>query len=344
MKNNVYIVESPTQLMSAIEAKANNNGYSFLIVNYGGVERAENLKQIKTLVKSTCWDYIFEITQSSSTYINILLVFYFTVKFRMKLKPKLTRVYIGEYRYYFFQILAKVLSTRKPVLLDDGTVTIMLQKKYFSKGKGLKSYFRDSNKKTYYFILLYSYIFRFKLDDRPPDLYSIFNLDGWLVDKQCNDRPQSTPKEVEMLNEFYFFGAKYSEVGLFSLEVELLLLRFSFDYIKKNQNIPVNYVAHRDDSDKKISAIKNLGIEVRRLGEPCEIHFSKNSFAPKFIGGFYTTSLITLPSLFKIKEVISFNLSEYVKNKDIKDNIHSIYEYLKSHNVKVVDVDLIDPN
>ncbi|NYR13106.1 hypothetical protein HC000_11585 [Pseudoalteromonas sp. MIP2626] len=338
MQNNIYLVESPTQLMSAIEAKNYNKGKHFLIIKYGSSNRHEHYKQLKELVDPNHWDSVFSVFSVSNKYVNQLLVFFFVIKFKFKFKSERTKVYIGEYRNIFFCILAKALSSRKEVLLDDGCVTIMLQNKYFSKKKGMCNYY--SNQKVFFVFLFFSYLFRFKIDDNPPDLFSVFNLKEWLLPCQKNERITLEPKKVEVIDEFYFFGAKYSEVGILPLNVELSILLFSFEYIEERYSQSFVYIAHRDDSQEKLSAISRMGITVKQLGAPCEAYFLALGCVPRFIGGFYTTSLISLPSMFEIEKVVSFDFSKYIDDENIKSNTNYIYDYLKDSHVDVIPVDL----
>ena len=334
MLNNVYIVESPTQLMSAIEAKNTQSGKNTLIVNYGNSNRVENQKQIQQLVNSSVWDHVFRIRQSSNQYLNLFLFLFYLLKFRLKFNKSKTKVCIGEYRNYFFCLIAKVVSKEKIVLLDDGSVTIMLQKKHFSKGVGLRSYYK--NTKSYILFLIYSYLFAFDFDDSPPNLFSVFNLDAWLFSQQKNIRRKSIPNEVSLLDRFYFFGAKYSEAGLLDLKVELELLKNAFDYSYKKYGKAVVYISHRDDSTEKLEVISSLGVEVKSLGQPCEEYFKIHECAPRYIGGFYSTSLISLPSMFKVDSVISFYLTKYLTTELSKKNVSYIYEYLESIGTEVV--------
>lgn len=336
MLNNFYIVESPTQLLSAIEAKSINAGNHILIVNYGQNDRLENENQIKKLVNSTSWLYVYRVRALNNKYLNLLLMFYYLCQFRLKFKRENTKVYLGEYRNLFFCLMAKALSKRKIILLDDGAVTIMLQRKFFGKGRGLKTYFKGT--RSYKILLIYSRLFSFDFDDTPPDLFSVFDLDEWLYSSQSNMRVKGTPAIVDTLDEFYFFGAKYSEAGLLSLEVEIKLLKSAFDYCYKEYERKITYIAHRDDSNEKLEIIKTLGVEVKYLGEPCEDYFKKNQCAPKYIGGFYTTSLISLTALFHIDNVLSFDLSNHLTTETAKGNVEYIYDYLKSIGINVVQV------
>ena len=310
MIDNVYIVESPTQLMSAIEAKNTQQGRNTLIVNYGDRSRGENKRQIQQLVNSSAWDHVFRVEPSSNQYFNPFLFLFYLLKFRLKFNKNNTKVYIGEYRNYLFCLVAKVISKEKIVLLDDGSATIMLQKKLFSKGIGLRSFYK--NTKPYILFLVYSYLFSFDFDDSPPNLFSVFNLEPWLFSQQKNIRQKSIPVEVSLLDRFYFFGAKYSEAGLLDLKVELELLKNTFDYSYKKYGKAIVYISHRDDSAEKLEIISSLGVEVKSLGQPCEEYFKIHKCVPKYIGGFYSTSLISLPTLFKIDSVISFNLTKYL--------------------------------
>ncbi|WP_392344244.1 polysialyltransferase family glycosyltransferase [Pseudoalteromonas prydzensis] len=336
MLNNVYIVESPTQLLSAIEAKAVNVGNHMLIVNYGPEDRLENKNQIKELASATSWQYVYRIRNLNNKYLNLLAMFYYLFKFQLKFNRNNTQVYIGEYRNLLFCLIAKVVSKSKIILLDDGAVTILLQKRYFGKGVGLRTYYQGTN--SYKVLSLFSRLFSFDFDDNPPNLFSVFNLDKWLFSDQVNTRVKCESTEIETLDDFYFFGAKYSEAGLLSLEVEIKLLKSAFDYSYKKYKRKIIYIAHRDDSNEKLKIIKTLGVEVKYLGKPCEDYFKKLQSVPKYIGGFYTTSLISLPTLFKIDNVLSFDLSTHLTTEKAKGNVEYIYDYLKSIGINVVQV------
>lgn len=331
----VFLVESPTQLVSAIEAKSNNSEENVLVVLYGTSDRVENNLQLDKLVNSTNWMKVYRFYQSSNLYFNIFLNTFYLMLLKCVFVSKVSKVYLGEYRNYFLCCIAKLISTNKEVLLEDGTITINLQKKHFTNGRGIRSFYRD--KRAYKLMYLYSKLFFFEIDDVAPDLYSFFDLEQYLSEGQVNLRKNSKIEVSKQLELFYFFGSKYSEAGLFSLETELALLSFSFEYVRCNFNCRIIYVPHRDDSKAKLKYILTLGIEIKNIDGPCEPYFELNDYIPSYIGGFFTTCLYSLTRKFYIKKAVSFDVSRYIISSVDFDDAKRIYEYYSESNIHVIE-------
>ncbi|MUI52482.1 hypothetical protein [Aliivibrio fischeri] len=325
---NLYFVESPIQLSSAIKLNSELGGKSHLFVNLGPRYRKANYKQMQDQIFPESWgaitylrpggDYIFKFLYA------ILIMAY--IKFKYFFKDK--KVCIGEFRNIFFAYMT-FISNERYILLDDGAVTVNLQLSLFKYGKGILSYYK---KRKYKFLLNLVSLFNFKhCRDLPPNLYSFFDLDVHLSDGQKNFYQKEPKKNKSLMDNVFFFGSKYSESNLISVNDELLCLSEVFNFLKcKHSEMSVKYIMHRDESEGKIELIKDIGFDVVNLKEGSELFFEKSEQVPKVIAGFYSTAIYSTYAIYNIEYSYSFDFSSKLVSTEIVENIKHVYDYYDS--------------
>ena len=131
MSVNLFIVESPFQLLSAIEArKYFNNEPALLFIRYSS--ESNNNKQIENILGLFEWPNIIRVNHHSLkafVAINILLVIR-SIKKEYGQFNKIFVSYYGGYQRYFLSNLRK----QQVFLIDDGAYTYSIQKNILSKG------------------------------------------------------------------------------------------------------------------------------------------------------------------------------------------------------------------
>ncbi|NIY94309.1 polysialyltransferase family glycosyltransferase [Vibrio diazotrophicus] len=337
--NNIFFVQSPLQLLSAISIAKKNSGKSFLFIRLARKGRDENNKQISNLIRNNLglWEDIVNIKDYNSSLDNFLykIRFFWYLKKRFGLYSN--RVFIGDYRNFYYCLYAKMLaSNSNNYILDDGATVVDLQINHFQFGKGLLSYF--SSFKYRFIVGFFKSIFGFEVDDYPPNLYTSFNLGQYLYGKQKIEWEGERIKNKDIENVVYFFGSKYSEAGIISLHEERGLLERCYVYLSSSFNFDIFYVPHRDDSKEKIDLLESIGYKIKYLHMPAEEYFSVNDKVPCVISGFYTTCLYTLSSKYEIPHALGFNISPYISDKEKAHAIDGVYEYYKSNGIKVLNV------
>lgn len=327
---NIYFVESPLQLISAIDAMKNFPGDDYLFVKYATKESKRNNAQLDGLICDDDWRSVVRIPFFSNRVILHLSLFLFAIYLFYKFKRKKNRVFIGEFRSFYFNIFSRVISPAEQILLDDGSSVIALQKLVFKEGICFEEYLENGCGIFLKLYSFYKFIFRFKVTDfSPPNLYSIFNLDDFLHPSQLNYKESVNKINKNKNDEIYFFGAKYSESGILDFHCEITLLKKVFLNLKlKSKN--VYYITHREDSNVKVNEILKIGYKILNLDVPSEVYFENEGEHPKLIAGFWTTVLYSASSRYIFDEVITFDISAYIKDEKLLRNVKSIYEeYVK---------------
>lgn len=335
--NNLYFIESPLQLLSAIESKKEFDGKNYLFVNANRKTRKNNYDQIKSLIGNDEWKGVYFFNNFDSKLTSHLYYFLFAIKIFFKFRFSECRTFNGDFRNYYFNIFTHVLNPHLEILLDDGAVTLTIQNKYFKNGINFESYLRkksDNFIKVYNF---YKYVFKIKnRDNRPPDLYTLFDLEKSLFRGQRNYRKKSSKLKKEFDDTSIFFGSHYSESSIISEENEIKLLVKVFDVFKENDK-QFLYIPHREESKKKIKLIRDIGYEVLTINKPAEVYFYLLEKSPHVIVGFYTTALYSLNTLFELNYVYYVDLRSYLQknmNSDL-DLIYETYEHNGIINLKI---------
>ena len=311
--NDIYFVESPLQLLSAVSARNKFNSVSILVINLGDVERCKNNKQIIDVVDDD-WEKVYIINKKTKK-TDLLKMFLIDIVFlSFKYRGKVNRYFFGEYRNPDMAIFGEILSPRDKILLDDGSFTITAQKKYIQHGI---LPFSNSRKGKVFSFICRSY--------SAPNLYSFFDLDRFLVSGQVNYFEVLVRRNIDLKKGLvYFFGSKFTESGAMRSIDEMAILS---KVIKAYTEFHVCYIPHRDEIDGKIEAIKTLGYEVKELGGPAEMYFDKIEAMPQVVISYYSTVLYSCFIRFKNVAIKTIDVQSYLIKENDRINAKEIYEY-----------------
>jgi hypothetical protein len=265
MSKNILIVESPFQVICAVEAiKYYELGDDFQLVTRLTGTSAD--RQLISTVK------FYNIDEARVHYIRVSLkkgfldaikITYWLVFFSFK---KIDTIFVGNYDSKFINFILRGVNEHKKILLDDGikTLTWVANKKYID------------------------YVW-----------FSCFNIEGHgllKVDKNGFKYLKGLVEE-RCDSEFDFFiGSPIVEVGLLNLSVYISVIK---SVIKNNGCRRLIYIAHRRESEEKIEELRPF-IDVLCLDYPIELFCAKNSKPKKFYS-LYSTALITLKLLYDVK-------------------------------------------
>lgn len=324
--NNLFIVQSPFQLLSAIEAanyfRADRNT---LVVCYVGEEN--NNAQINQLVKLySNWCEVMTISPSKSNFLTGIKALRLLKEMaNARFNPQ--RIFIGEYRSWYMPHFFQMLNPQECFLLDDGNVTIELQKNYLLENRpyglaGVKSWI----KRGVVNLLLGAN----KNEKRLIHLFTNFDLKQFSPQQQVIQhsfefiRSSAIKKRIDKTT-IYFFGGPISELGLLPLTRELVLI----DLIKKHyeaMDLKMSYIPHRRDTQEKIELIAGkLKIEVIRFDSPAEVELVSRATQPCGIASFYSTTLLTLPKISSFEYVDAFKLPISELPEVYRLEIESVY-------------------
>ncbi|WP_318439209.1 polysialyltransferase family glycosyltransferase [Photobacterium leiognathi] len=327
--NNIYLIESPIQLKSAISYSAHLKLKNNILILIKSNSKNENT-QIDGVLNKDKWDNIYILSKFNNRFLNIIYMFFYSIFFFLKYRNKVDRVMLGDYRNFFFILISRLLKFKEEILLDDGTIVVYLQYKYF----------RNSMIYEDYCSFFRRIILRFVSNVKSvPNLYSIFELSCWHDVNQVNYFVNVKKKNTIKSKDIYFFGSKYSECGLITLYDEIDALSKVYKKLKLDYEIDsIIYIPHRSDSDEKIKMINSLGFTIKRLNLPAEAYFESLDSYPFVIAGFYTTVLYSLNYYFDFKSVISFDINPLINDNHDREGAKLIYDYYKNVGINVIDL------
>lgn len=341
---NLFIVESPFQLLSAVEA---NNYYSneenVLIIKYAPEKsNSKNNEQLRLLKSLINWSKIIEIENSSSFIVaNLKLVF--QIKEIQKKFTYIDKIFIGEYRSWFMRQYFNILDPISCFALDDGNMTVELQKSYIPTGKYYEIKTWKSFVKRFFYKLILLFFKSKQVKNRLDiNLFTCFDLNPYSKKQTLIKhsfeylKKQNKSKEV-LKNVVYFFGGNLSESGVISEENEIQeLIEVQKYYVERN--IRLVYLPHRRESSKKLDYIANeLNIELRYSTYPAEIEFITMDALPQYLASFMSTALYTVSNIVDFDDVIAFELPfEKINNLYQKDITSAYDDYKKT--IKVINL------
>ncbi|HIF9411581.1 TPA: hypothetical protein ACX6R8_003496 [Photobacterium damselae] len=337
---NIYLVESPLQLLSALEVSKKNRNNHLIINLSNNKDRIENLKQLTLLYNDNIdnWDSIIKLSLTNSPFLNVIILLYYTILFYFKLGKNCNVVFNGDFKNLYFSLWSKFLAKKKcEYIIDDGVLTITLQQMFFEKNKGIYSINRSSKFKRM-IVKIYSFLLFLEIDDTPPNLCSIFKFRENKFNSQMKMLHSINKRHKKKLSEIYFLGSPYSEAGIIDINTEIRLLNDIKNFFMEKNDYEFYYISHRDDSLEKITLLENNDIKIIKLGMPCEKYFDESNVIPKVIASFLSTSLYTLGTRYSFDSIISFDFMKYISDRETLERVYGLYTYYKKSNIKVIKI------
>lgn len=336
VNRNLYIVESPLQLLCAIEGAHLYSKTTIIIIYSENRKNNDQIKKLFSFIENNV--EIIEVKHYLNrqiTYIKLLLLI------KSFNKYKFDKIFIGSFVSWTMKVAIINIKHNSVFLLDDGVQTITYQK-YFYNNSSLENNYRLLYKKLLGMILN----LRINNENLKLNLFTCFDL-------KPNDPNQKIIKHqfsfLKLENKstssdtVYFIGSNLSGSKIIS-QNEVLKALYNIKKYYQKQNLKFLYIAHRLDDEKKLKRInEDLGIPIIKFNNILEIEFINMSTLPLRIASFFSTALYTLSKIFNIKNVDSFRINLDYSNYDKKQHIQNIYnEY--SHIFTVLDLSELEKN
>ncbi|TDQ09922.1 hypothetical protein [Pedobacter metabolipauper] len=246
--------------------------------------------------------------------------------------PKVGKVIFGNYGNESMRNLAnKLIRLNVEVFfLDEGIGTLHL---YQSREKNATG----TLKKSMFYSLKYLFtsrlkdmIFKLKTGDvrGRVHFFTEYKLDSTDKTQIITNEYNYFKKLIEntvKTNESYFVGTPYVNKGRIALNTYIDIIK-SFKNL--NASAKIKYIPHpREDSAILKDELSALDIEILNISTPIEIYLMNLKQVPAHIGGFTSTSLHTIYSLFSHScNFTIFKLPDAVINK----NERFIFNYFKN--------------
>lgn len=338
--DNLYVVESPLQALCALEVSLGKKNESHaIIIRVSSGDRLVNDKQIFSIIKKRSWDFTKVITHSRSSYFlnnlsNLKSLFDIETLFRSRVKS----LYIGEFRSSYMHMIRVAVKPSKVYLLDDGAVSIKVINNYINRGfyYPYDSIYPVSKFKKAAFKFIYKrYLNRSIFNQNIQVLTSFSDKSNIDIEQLSFNNIKKLINKNESVDEslVYYYGSKYSEVGIISRNYEVVFLhevkRF---YRKKGKKII--YFAHRDESREKLDYIsKKIGFKVITSPIMAELYLLESKILPSEIAGAYSSILNNVKIIFPEISVRSFELDPNEIGLKWRQDIELVYEYYKKINM-----------
>lgn len=355
---NIFVVESPLQLISAIEATKTfeigddlEQTKNVLVIRFGDSSRIQNNGQMRWLQKLFEWDEIIDFSDPHT--FSLLLHLWRRYKMRYisrKYQTHKIKFFMGEFRAEWMHYLRHYLKPDCTFLLDDGAVTIQVQREYLAKDRLLPHSPSPTLLKNTLKKLIYSKILKSRILSKPLNLFTVFDLEPIGSQKVITHKYKFVSalvntKEISVLHEVWFFGSKYSEAKILTEETELELLKQVRSYFAvTNGDLKFKYIPHRDESSDKLKKIEyDLDITVFPLGVPAEVYILHNCVRPEICAGYYTTALLNTKVMQPTVSIVSFRIPAKGINAKFQNPISNVYEFIRESGISILDLDLKEP-
>jgi len=339
---NIFIVTTPSQMFSAIEAQAyfktKNN---LLIVPLFVIRDGKRVNQIFELTKYFPYDALITY-QNSNVDVNLSFI-----PFLKKLKTfNVNSLFIG-YNTILYRRMVANIDSKEYWFIDDGTLTFTIHEEQFNKKHGLNKkrnksdyliFFKDKLKDK----LIYSF---YGLKEDTPikhlNFFTMFNLKPYgneqIIQHNFNQLKHLFLEESIKDNHIYILGQPWCEISeMKPSEYKSFLKKIILHYPDKS----IRYIPHFLESEKNgievyLSSFAN--VEYYIIEQPVELFFLYNHVIPNKVIGFVTTALFTLKKLFPKAKVLAYNFDTSMLSKFHQNNIKVIRKYYANENIQFLE-------
>ncbi|KAB0666493.1 hypothetical protein F6V25_03475 [Oryzomonas japonica] len=361
---NVFLIETPLQLLNAIEAKN-----CFGLLNNCLIVRLDTncYREIfKRLIDEREWDCVQYITfhnktitlaskllgQRVSDKIRGFCYDYQQYLNRKKLDDialslgKVKNAYLGNYMKSLYDMkymyhFANTLAYENLYILDDGTDTLLIS----DERKNICSEKESPEKLGSWFLRLKATLRKTFIDwnDKDADMVTFFsaydievgNGDRLIRNEYTYLREIAT--HTEPSDEVFFLGQWLVEDGYMKEDLYLDYLTKVKDYFANER---LFYIPHPRESVTMINKIKeSLGFNIRRFDVPIEYEISIRENMPKVLASFFSSALKNCQMILgqKVRIKAFYIAPEHLmRAPDLARKIYEQYEDIADENFEVI--------
>lgn len=330
---NLFIVSSPFQCISAIEAKTQLSLENNVIVAiYYSKDGSKTHAQMREIFELSDWDKVIEIglEKKKSKYFD-----YISIIKELK-KCEYGNIFIGHFGQ-FQNILLSNLITSKIYALDDGLATLRWHKTELNPN--IKNNIKFSKKMKmlrYYLIGL-----KTNFDKKRINYFTMFDLKPYYGETIIQNKfifinRYITNKKVDN-GTVYFIGQPLYDGTYFDKNVYFKFLENLKNYFIK-QGIKIVYIPHRREENlEELNNIIDKYFEIRRLSTSVEINLLKSDVLPIGIYSFYSTALFTIYKIFNLNTTAIYIKQDLLQKN--QESIEEVYCELKKNGIKILELE-----
>ncbi|UFT98883.1 glycosyltransferase family 52 [Radiobacillus kanasensis] len=328
---NVFIIESPLQLLNSLEAKyyykLESAECDLLVLNG---DNPNSVKQIVKMVNRSDWNSIKIIGFGNGKISWITRMIKLKKEYKTYKDPDL--VFIGDYRSDLMRDFVNKVNPRQTVLIDDGTVSLRIHRVLTSENERRKFLNGDSKDRLKKLIKSMVYLGNVPIQKHVDNLvlFTVYDLpssENLLVTKNNYLYMKSISSEREKLQEVWLLGSPLVEKGILeSAEVYidcLSKIKKHYSEVKK-----IVYVPHRAENEEWIKVYDKLGFEILRPDASIELYLMIKKEIPNVVASFYSSALGNIYNIFGEQiQIDSFIIPKEQLPEKSKAEIINIYDY-----------------
>lgn len=337
---NVFLIESPLQLLNALEAKyyykLPKEKCDLLVLNG---ESPNTIKQIMGMVEQQDWNIVKKIGfgKGKLSWITRML----GVKAQYKCYKSPDKVFIGDYRSDIMRDFVNTVVPNKTVLLDDGTVSLRINN-MLSSEKERHAFFHNENMGGLKRIIKrLAFLGKLPPQKHIEDLefFTTYNIEHTLdypVIKNNYTYLKTVSSDKQTKDEVWFLGSPLSEKGILEEKKYIEYLSKIVEYYKDFDRIV--YIPHRAEDPALLQSYGERGFDIIQTNVSIEFYLMKQEEVPSVIASFYSSALGNLHNIFgETMKIDSFRIEQqYLPTKNSSE-IADIYNYY-SKIIHVVDL------
>jgi len=303
--NNLFLIESPLQLLNAYEADNYFKSERCLYIIRLSNDKL-NDEQIIKLINSFAIkekSFVININSKHKKLKDLLKIF--ILKFYIfVIQIKFEKVFIGNIESGLLSLLTKNIDRKKKILLDDGAKSLIIQKKF--------------------------------TDDYNLNFFSFYDLKPFknqMIYQNDFKKLKETISFNNSENEILLLGSKLSEISIIEEGYYIDLIKQIANYF---ENEILVYIPHRGENINKLEKIAKeiKNIKIKHIDYPVEFYGINENVKLKMVVSFYSTALYTMSKIYNCEAVaFKFNYDNSVH----KSNIDEVYDFYKQY-MKVVEL------
>jgi len=260
---NLYIVETPLQLLCAFEAirKVGDREHELWIRLNG---KADNDRQTCNMAKLLNLNFkTFNFRKTAR-----VIDGFFLLRLIPVLRRRYETVYLGSLFSSLLSVMSRVTRTKRIIYLDDGVAT------FLSSDRVLKA----KSKQT---------------------IFTFFNIEPTsyleVIQNDFNNLKEYFGVTKKISNMAVFIGQRVVDAGMMSEESYLSVIKRA----QAEAQIPMTYIPHRDESSAVIEKISKIeGIDVVSIDVCIELYLLISNSNPSYIASSFSSALFSLGILF----------------------------------------------
>lgn len=341
---NIYLVQSPLQVLSAFEARARFGSADDIIFVMFSPNKKKNNQQLEMTLRATGWTRTYKFKPKTRIPLyNLILKLRLYSYIRQLARRGIERIFMGDFRSIWMNRARAISGAAETWLLDDGAVTPFVQKNYFNEGIFWPPH--KKNKSQKHLRAISNYFFRADQVARTPiHLFSAFHVippetPGQRVLQHGYEHLRGLVNQKQRANrQVFFFGSKLSEAELISHKLEVdSLINIAAWY--QQQGASLVYIPHREDKARKLESLALAGIEVRNLGLPAELYFALATEVPAHIATFCSSAINNLSVMYEFDSMRAFVLPQSGIRPSSRKAFELLYSGFESMRIGLVSLD-----